>query len=204
MRRRMEQCSASLDAPAAHRSAGAPTSASRPRADRRIPVHGRSHPRICSSCLDAALLRCAPPLPTHSLRMPRPAAPRARTNECRAMHLACTARMHAPTHAFRYIDCHIPNRTQPGHCTRAAHHHRTGDSRMVSRLVRLVVIVHVLKVQNARLMHARRTRASARVASLPPPPPHARPVIQPVGRRRAPHHPCRWLARCRRRCADSG
>ena len=107
-------------------------------------------------------------------------------------------------HAFRYIDCHIPNRTQPGHCTRAAHHHRTGDSRMVSRLVRLVVIVHVLKVQNARLMHARRTRASARVASLPPPPPHARPVIQPVGRRRAPHHPCRWLARCRRRCADSG
>ena len=48
--------------------------------------------------------------------------------------------------AFRYIDCHIPNRTQPGHCTRATHHHRTGDSRMVSRLV---VIVHVLKVQNA-------------------------------------------------------
>ena len=24
--------------------------------------------------------------------------------------------------AFRYIDCHIPNRTQPGHCTRATHH----------------------------------------------------------------------------------
>ena len=47
---------------------------------------------------------------------------------------------------LRYIDCHIPNRTQPGHCTRATHHHRTGDSRMVSRLV---VIVHVLKVQNA-------------------------------------------------------
>ena len=54
--------------------------------------------------------------------------------------------VHARAYAFRYIDCHIPNRTQPGHCTRATHHHRTGDSRMVSRLV---VIVHVLKVQNA-------------------------------------------------------
>ena len=70
--------------------------------------------------------------------------------------LSFLSRVHSPhrtlvltrteLHAFRYIDCHIPNRTQPGHCTRATHHHRTGDSRMVSRLV---VIVHVLKVQNA-------------------------------------------------------
>ena len=56
----------------------------------------------------------------------------------------CTSRARAA--AFQYIDCHKPNRTQPGHCTRSTHHHRTSDSRMVSRLV---VIVHVLKVQNA-------------------------------------------------------
>ena len=52
----------------------------------------------------------------------------------------CTA------YALHYIDFHRPNRTQPGHCTRSTHHHRTGDSLMVSRLV---VIVHVRKVQNA-------------------------------------------------------
>ena len=56
------------------------------------------------------------------------------------------ARARARPHALHYIDFHRPNRTQPGHCTRSTHHHRTGDSLMVSRLV---VIVHVRKVQNA-------------------------------------------------------
>ena len=53
----------------------------------------------------------------------------------------------APARANCYIDCNCTRRTQPGHCTRELlASTRTGDSLNVSRLV---IIVHVLKVQNA-------------------------------------------------------
>ena len=53
-------------------------------------------------------------------------------------------------YALHYIDFHRPNRTQPGHCTMSTHHHRTGDSLMVSRKR-----MHVLTHAGARRPRAR-------------------------------------------------
>ena len=58
----------------------------------------------------------------------------------------CTPEAIAIDHCICYIDYNSTHRTQPGHWPRILRYNLKGRSRMVSRLV---IVVHVLKIQDA-------------------------------------------------------